>query len=40
MKSILRNGKIELGLQMSTGRSIGADLMDQLGLGRSRGLGL
>jgi hypothetical protein len=40
MESILRNRKIELGLQMSTGRNIGADLMDQLGLGRSRGLGL
>jgi hypothetical protein len=40
MESILRNRKIELGLQMSTGRSIGADLMDHLGLGRGRGLGL
>jgi Ti-type conjugative transfer relaxase TraA len=40
MESILRNRKVELGLQMSTGRSIGADLMDHLGLGRGRGLGL
>ncbi len=40
MESILRNRKVELGLEMSTGRSIGADLMDHLGLGRGRGLGL
>jgi hypothetical protein len=40
VESILRNRKVELGLEMSTGRSIGADLMDHLGLGRGRGLGL
>jgi Ti-type conjugative transfer relaxase TraA len=40
VESILRNRKIELGLQMSAGPSIGAELMDQLGLGRNRGLGL
>ncbi|GAA0555137.1 Ti-type conjugative transfer relaxase TraA [Rhizomicrobium palustre] len=40
LESILRNRKIELGLGASTGPSIGADLMNQLGLGRNRGLGL
>jgi hypothetical protein len=40
LESILRNRKIELGLGASTGPSIGADLMHQLGLGRNRGLGL
>ncbi len=40
VESILRNRKIELGLGASTGPSIGADLMNQLGLGRNRGLGL
>ena len=40
LESILRNRKIELGLGTSTGPSIGADLMNQLGLGRNRGLGL
>jgi len=40
VESILRNRKIELGLSASTGPSIGTDLMNQLGLGRNRGLGL
>jgi len=40
LESILRNRKIELGLGASTGPSIGADLMNRLGLGRNRGLGL
>ncbi len=40
VESILRNRKVELGLQMTTSRSIGADMMDHLGLGRSHGLGL
>jgi len=40
LESILRNRKIELGLGASSGPSIGADLMNQLGLGRNRGLGL
>lgn len=40
VESILRNRKIELGLGSSSGPSIGAELMDQLGRGRNRGLGL
>ena len=40
MESVLRNRKIELGLQRATGSSITHDLMNQLGLGRGRGLGL
>jgi Ti-type conjugative transfer relaxase TraA len=40
VESILRNRKIELGLGSSSGPSIGTELMDQLGLGRNRGLGL
>ena len=40
VESILRNRKIELGLSASAGPSIGAELMDHLGRGRNRGLGL
>jgi hypothetical protein len=40
VESILRNRKIELGLGASEGPSIGAELMDHLGRGRNRGLGL
>ncbi len=40
MESVLRNRKIELGLQRTTGSSIAHDLMNQLGLGRGRGLSL
>jgi hypothetical protein len=40
LESILRNRKIELGLSAPSGPSIGADLMDHLGLGRGRGIGL
>ncbi len=38
VESILRNRRIELGLQVSRGASISHDLMEYLGRGRSRGL--
>ncbi|GAA0573758.1 Ti-type conjugative transfer relaxase TraA [Rhizomicrobium electricum] len=40
VESILRNRKIELGLGAREGPSVGAELMDHLGRGRNRGLGL
>jgi Ti-type conjugative transfer relaxase TraA len=40
LESLLRQRSRELGLYMSSERSLGADLADMLGIGRSRGLGL
>ena len=39
LESILRNRRIELGLHVSRGQSVARELIDYLGLGRSRGLG-
>ena len=38
MESILRNRRMEFGLQFRSGQSLSHDLMEHLGLGRSRGL--
>jgi hypothetical protein len=40
VESILRNRSRELGIGMDMGRGIGRDLLDSLGLGRRRGLGI
>ena len=40
VESLLRNRSRELGIGMDMGRGIGRDLLDSLGLGRGRGLGL
>jgi 8-oxo-dGTP pyrophosphatase MutT (NUDIX family) len=40
VESILRNRSRELGIPMDMGQGIGRDLLDSLGLGRGRGLGI
>jgi hypothetical protein len=40
VESILRNRSRELGIGMDMGRGIGRDLLESLGLGRGRGLGI
>jgi hypothetical protein len=40
MESILRNRKIELGLETGRGGGVAHGLMEMIGLGRGRGLGI
>ncbi|MBC3941256.1 hypothetical protein [Sphingomonas albertensis] len=40
VESILRNRKVQLGIGATSGASVGRELADMIGRGRSRGLGI